>query len=108
MAGNTNAKSTEQKKQAKDAAMAEATDGTAEQAVAPLVPGDMKEFTNTVFETVASLIAGAGFFVRQDGEQGTPTGKDILVASFRQGSGFTAVTADGRKFILKDGEVNEA
>ena len=108
MAGNTNAKPTKQTKPATDATVVEATDGTAEQAVTPPVPGDMASFTSNVFETAASLIAGAGFFVRQDGEQIKPIGKDILAASFRQGKGISAVTADGRKFILKDGKINEA
>lgn len=108
MAGNTNAKSAKQTKPAKDATVVETTDSATEQPVTPPVPGDMASFTSNVFETAASLIAGAGFFVRQDGEQTKPIGKDILAASFRQGNGFTAVTADGRKFIMKDGEVNEA
>lgn len=71
-------------------------------------PGDMGAFSVAVFEAVASLIAGAGFFVRHSGEQVSPFGRDILAANFQQEKGITAVTADGRKFILKDGEVNEA
>lgn len=71
-------------------------------------PEDLEQFSVAVFEAVASLIAGAGFLIRQGSEQAAPFGKDILAASFRQDGSITAATADGRKFILKNGEVNEA
>lgn len=76
--------------------------------VCTIGPEDMEQFSVAVFEAVASLIAGAGFLVRQGGEQTAPFGKDILAASFRQDGSITAATTDGRKFILKNGEVNEA
>lgn len=69
---------------------------------------DVDKFSVAVFEAVASLIAGEGFAVRHDGEEFAPFGKDILAASFHQGKGITAVTSDGRKYILSNGEVNEA
>lgn len=134
MAVKTNAKTAQQAEPAADTAMAEAAGGAAEQAVTPIPEGngisehpapaegsglyELKPVCTidpeatalivTVFEAVASLIAGAGFLIRQGGEQAAPFGKDILAASFRRDGGITAATADGRKFLLKNGEVHEA
>jgi hypothetical protein len=129
MAGNNNAKPAKQAKPATNAAMAETAGNAAEQ-IAPLAAGpgdafagfgdtfldgfepmhtigpeDMGNFSVAVFDAVAGLIAGAGFLVRQDGEEVAPYGDGIRAVRFGQGEGITAVTTDGRKFILQYGEV---
>lgn len=123
MAGKNNAKPANKTEPAEGAAMAETTGGAAEQTVTPgredeqapgadrrngVRPEHMDAFSLAVLESVASLIAGAGFTVRLNDELVAPSENELLAVSFRQGRGITAVTVDGRKFSLKDGAVNEA
>lgn len=127
MAGNNNAKPAEQAEPAKGAAMVEKTDGASEQTVTPVVHANaasLENITQEELEQLASLAAGcvlgfinfvyrvfaeilAGARVVEGGEERPLTAQDLWVVKF-QGAEVTIVTRDGRKFILKDGKVNEA